>query len=278
MRKAISIGASLAVLMLIVAGTVVAQQGDPTRGKALWSQNLCKNCHGENAEGKLAFPLAGTTRTLDEVITQVRTPRANMPAFNDSKVGDQDLADMFAYWQTLQKPVSFAPLTYTAQPGDTTGKLLFNQKRCVGCHGDGAGLVKTRFSDQGRTVTQDAVITQLRTPFRLMPMFNDTQVTDDQAAQIATYLASLASPPGVSFQMGFQQLAGMIPNIVGNPLENERVAANGDALQRTTSGMMVWRKSDNWTAFTDGSRSWINGPQGLQVRDNGERFDWEKAR
>ena len=136
---------------------------------------------------------------------------------------------------------------------------------------------KTRFSDQGRTVTQDAVIKQLRTPFQKMPMFSDAQVSDNQAGQIAAYMASLASPSGVSFTLGFQQLAGMIPSVVGNPLENEHSAANGDALQVTTSGMMVWRKTDNWTAFTDGSRTWINGPQGLQTRSNDDRFDWEKA-
>jgi len=121
------------------------------------------------------------------------------------------------------------------------------------------------------------VIKQLRTPFQKMPMFSDAQVSDDQAGQIAAYMASLASPSGVSFTLGFQQLAGMIPSVVGNPLENEHSAANGDALQVTTSGMMVWRKTDNWTAFTDGSRTWINGPQGLQTRSNDDRFDWEKA-
>lgn len=38
---------------------------------------------------------------------------------------------------------------------------------------------------------------------------------------------------------------------------------------------MVWRKADNWTAFTDGHRTWINGPNGLQQRLNIERFAWE---
>lgn len=38
---------------------------------------------------------------------------------------------------------------------------------------------------------------------------------------------------------------------------------------------MVWRKQDNRTAFTDGYRTWINGPNGLQQRLNTERFAWE---
>ena len=38
---------------------------------------------------------------------------------------------------------------------------------------------------------------------------------------------------------------------------------------------MAWRKADNWTAFTDGYRTWINGPNGLVMRLNTERFVWE---
>lgn len=39
--------------------------------------------------------------------------------------------------------------------------------------------------------------------------------------------------------------------------------------------MLVWRKADNFTAFTDGFRSWVNGPRGPQQRLNSERFSWE---
>src|SRR5204863_3884925 len=54
-----------------------------------------------------------------------------------------------------------------------------------------------------------------------------------------------------------------------------RHAPNGDALQSTAGGMLVWRKVDNWTAFTDGATTWINGPFGVQSRPNDQRFDWE---
>lgn len=81
--------------------------------------------------------------------------------------------------------------------------------------------------------------------------------------------------PGPRFKLGFETLASYIPTIVGRPLEDEHHAASGDSLQQTTTGLMVWRKADNWTAFTDGWTTWINGPEGVQVRPNGERFDWE---
>jgi len=76
--------------------------------------------------------------------------------------------------------------------------------------------------------------------------------------------------------MGFLLLADYIPQVVGEPMEEEHHnPLNGDALQRTTHGLMVWRRADNWTAFTNGSRSWVNGPLGPQERGNDERFEWE---
>jgi hypothetical protein len=41
--------------------------------------------------------------------------------------------------------------------------------------------------------------------------------------------------------------------------------------------MLVWRKADNWTAFTNGFETWLNGPQGLQRRLNTETFAWEQG-
>jgi hypothetical protein len=78
------------------------------------------------------------------------------------------------------------------------------------------------------------------------------------------------------FQLGFRTLHDMAPGVVGDCIENEwHNAENGDGLQRTTRGLMAWRKFDNWTAFTDGYMTWINGPLGLQSRLNTERFAWE---
>jgi hypothetical protein len=96
---------------------------------------------------------------------------------------------------------------------------------------------------------------------------------------IAVWLIAAALPAAAqetpSFRLGFKLLADQIPNIVGTPIENEHSEANGDSLQQTSTGMMVWRKADNWTAFTNGSRTWINGPSGIQDRSNDDRFPWE---
>ena len=96
---------------------------------------------------------------------------------------------------------------------------------------------------------------------------------------ITTVSPALAAPPRsehCEFVLGFKTIHDLIPDRVGECLENERHnPVNGDTLQRTTGGLLVWRKSDNWTAFTDGYHTWVNGPNGLQQRLNTERFPWE---
>jgi Protein of unknown function (DUF4232)/Galactose oxidase, central domain len=86
-----------------------------------------------------------------------------------------------------------------------------------------------------------------------------------------------ARAEGCHFVFGFATLHDLIPEIVGQCLEDEQHnPTNGDGLQATTLGLLVWRKADNFTAFTDGFRTWINGPSGVQERLNSQRFTWEE--
>jgi hypothetical protein len=93
--------------------------------------------------------------------------------------------------------------------------------------------------------------------------------------------ATPALADGCSFVLGFKALHDLIPTIVGDCLVNEHHnPSNGDGLQETAGvngkgGLLVWRKADNWTAYTDGSSTWVSGPNGLQKRGNNERFAWE---
>jgi hypothetical protein len=90
-----------------------------------------------------------------------------------------------------------------------------------------------------------------------------------------------AQTPACEYKLGFKLIADQMPETLGACLENEHFnPANGNSEQRTTAhhgqgGLLVWRKADNWTAFTDGHRTWVNGPFGLQERLNTERFEWE---
>jgi peptidoglycan/xylan/chitin deacetylase (PgdA/CDA1 family) len=91
-------------------------------------------------------------------------------------------------------------------------------------------------------------------------------------------------PAGASaceFSLGFRALRDAIPDLVGQCLDDEsHDPASGDGRQRTTAhhgqgGLLVWRKADNWTAFTDGATTWISGPYGLESRANGDCLWWE---
>ena len=100
---------------------------------------------------------------------------------------------------------------------------------------------------------------------------------------VATFLLASAfqSPApaeaaNCQFSLGFATLHRLIPTIVGNCLTDEiHTPTNGDGLQMTTDGLLVWRKADNFTAFTNGVQTWVNGPFGLQTRSNNARFPWE---
>jgi len=87
----------------------------------------------------------------------------------------------------------------------------------------------------------------------------------------------MASAATCRFVLGFARLQAAMP-ATGDCLANEYYnPQNGDALQETTNGLLVWRKADNVVAFTDGYRSWLDGPYGIQARLNSERFAWEIA-
>ncbi len=90
-----------------------------------------------------------------------------------------------------------------------------------------------------------------------------------------TPTVALAQAAPCQFILGFKTLHDLDPQDIGNCLDNQAFAANGDAQQHTTNGLMAWRKADNWTAFTNGYWTWINGPYGLAKRLNTVRFTWE---
>jgi hypothetical protein len=92
------------------------------------------------------------------------------------------------------------------------------------------------------------------------------------------WVVDVSGQASCTFKLGFATLRELVgEQKIGACLEDEYFNLdNGNAEQHTTGGLMVWRKADNFTAFTDGGTSWINGPNGLQSRPNTERFAWER--
>jgi uncharacterized protein YkwD len=89
-----------------------------------------------------------------------------------------------------------------------------------------------------------------------------------------------------TFLAGFKSLHDAIPSVVGTCTSDEQpeltnidgsTVATGNRLQHTSRGLLIWRRADNSASFTDGYRTWVVGPQGLEQRLNSEHLPWEIA-
>jgi mono/diheme cytochrome c family protein len=91
--------------------TVLAQDappGDAAKGKHLYLADGCFTCHGRAGQGGAyngpAPVLAQTEMPFEGFAGQVRNPANDMPAYPGALVSDQDLADMYAFLQSLPGP------------------------------------------------------------------------------------------------------------------------------------------------------------------------------
>jgi hypothetical protein len=80
------------------------------------------------------------------------------------------------------------------------------------------------------------------------------QVTVGLASAQASFCQSGEQP---TFRFGFGTLKEQLGPAMGSPVECEHPnSANGDTLQKTTTGLAFYRKSTNTPTFTDGYRHW----------------------
>jgi mono/diheme cytochrome c family protein len=107
----------LAALAVSVAGQGVAlADGDAQKGKVTFVKYGCWQCHDYNGQGSIATSggrvIARTQLPLDAFISFVRTTNGQMPPFRAPVISDADLADIYAYLQSLPEPkkVSDIPL------------------------------------------------------------------------------------------------------------------------------------------------------------------------
>jgi mono/diheme cytochrome c family protein len=197
--------ALILALVLFVTLSSAAFAQDPANGKVIWEQQVwqCMQCHGDMGQGVFGAPLAGTTKTAEEFITQVRTPRNRMPHFSTDQVSDDQIRDIQAYMASLPEPTQFGFKEITLPPDAPEGQKLIVEKRCVACHTE-TGPV-SNFVERGATPSTEAVIKQLRTPFKNMPSFSADQVSDEEAALIADFVIeqiSAQTPPATLPQSG----------------------------------------------------------------------------
>src|SRR5437667_11631595 len=116
------------VLVLLLShfqANLVWAQGDAQAGKARWesvAENRCQQCHGVKGEGAFGPDLAGRQLSFDQFKQAVRKPWGIMPAFPDSQISDQILANFYTYLSGLPKVATPGPWRSRCQPMPHTVK------------------------------------------------------------------------------------------------------------------------------------------------------------
>src|SRR4029453_19072317 len=96
------------ILPLITTLTLAqTKPGDTAKGKSVFMQNGCYQCHGTVGQGGLAGPgLAQTRLTIEGFPAYGRNPNpGNMPPYRARVMSDQELADVFSYLESVPPPV-----------------------------------------------------------------------------------------------------------------------------------------------------------------------------
>jgi len=107
------IAVTAAVVAAIGAAAAAAQaqdapRGDAANGKRLYLADGCFTCHGRSGQGGAyntpAPILAHTGMPFDGFKGQVRNPINDMPAFPTAILSDKDIADIYAFVESLPGP------------------------------------------------------------------------------------------------------------------------------------------------------------------------------
>ena len=96
------------ILLGFTGSTLLAQTpvGNAQNGRKLFENYGCYQCHGREAQGGLATgPRLGPQPiSFAGVQRYVRQPTGQMPPYTTKVVSDKDLADIYAFLQSVKQP------------------------------------------------------------------------------------------------------------------------------------------------------------------------------
>jgi mono/diheme cytochrome c family protein len=102
--------AALGIAASAVALAQDAPSGDAATGKRIYLKDGCFTCHGRVGQGgSYSGPapiLAHTALPFDGFKGQIRNPVNDMPAFSEAILSDKDIADIYAFVESLPGPGS----------------------------------------------------------------------------------------------------------------------------------------------------------------------------
>lgn len=97
-------GTGVLFLSFLIFAGCGAPAGDPEAGKKWYTMHNCWSCHGPNGNDGRAPMIAGLDMRFGSFVRKLRkTDAPIMPAFPESKISEQDAADIYAYLQSLKR-------------------------------------------------------------------------------------------------------------------------------------------------------------------------------
>jgi mono/diheme cytochrome c family protein len=126
-----TLGAWLALASLPMAGqdpdsiskVDVPPRGNPQNGKRLYDKYGCYECHGGKGQGsQLSGPrIAPSSGSFAGFLTYIRRPTGQMPPYTRKITTDAELADMYAFVQSVPQPPDVEKIPLLKAPS-ATGK------------------------------------------------------------------------------------------------------------------------------------------------------------
>jgi mono/diheme cytochrome c family protein len=175
--------------------------GNAQTGKLIFENLGCNKCHGSEGEGA-SVPgqsggvprIASTSLALPAFIQLVRKPKNLMPPFGSEKASDSDLAEVYAFLQTLKPPAKQEP---SAAANPSNGQRLFVRDGCYECHGYlGQGSTSTGGTRLGPPqIPLSAFVSYVREPTGQMPPYTAKAISNEDLAEIYNFLKSVPPPP-----------------------------------------------------------------------------------
>jgi mono/diheme cytochrome c family protein len=175
--------------------------GNSQKGKVVFDTRGCNKCHGSEGEGVSpagqsdGVPrIASTSLALPAFIQLVRKPKNLMPPFGADKASDSDLANVYAFLQTLKPPAKQEPAA-TSNPSN--GQRLFVRDGCYECHGSlGQGSTSTGGTRLGPPqIPLSAFVSYVREPTGQMPPYTAKVISNEDLGEIYNFLKTVPPPP-----------------------------------------------------------------------------------
>lgn len=94
------------LILFVFTSLLRAQTPSAQNGKKIFDSYGCYQCHDHDGHGGVGARLAPNPIPFATFAKYVRQPTGEMPPYTKKVVSDQDLADIYAYLQSMPQPPS----------------------------------------------------------------------------------------------------------------------------------------------------------------------------